>query len=232
MWYIRWAIDRTLRSERSLLILPTGAGKSLCFFLPALILGGGAQAMRTASPGLTIVVSPLISLMEDQMSKLPVFLPGACFSSGISAVEVSKLTKSILDGFVRILFVSPERLCTPSFRFLISKIKNTRRQIASSSPQLSPVACLCVDEAHCLSQWSFNFRPSFLRIRREIRHIEPRAVIALTATATPEVEREIVEHLSIPTAVGVHRSPGRRYNLILGARRVQDMATKNEVCSC
>lgn len=187
--------------------------------------------MQTLSSGLTIVVSPLISLMEDQMAKLPVFLPGACFSSGISAVEVSKLTKSILDGFVRILFVSPERLCTPSFRFLINKLKDTRRRTASPSQQ-SPVACLCVDEAHCLSQWSFNFRPSFLRIRREIRHMEPRAVIALTATATPEVEREIIHHLSIPATAGVHRSPGTRYNLMLGARRVKEPGSKNEVCFC
>lgn len=202
------------------MILPTGGGKSLCFFLPAVILGGGSSAVACGSAGLTIVVSPLISLMEDQLSKLPVYAPGACFSRGISAVQVSRLTQSILNGFVRILFVSPERLCTPAFRHLIKKLKYERP---------SPVACFCVDEAHCLSQWSFNFRPSFLRIKRELKHIEPRSVIALTATATPDVEQEILEHLSIPPVGGVHRSPAKRYNLTIDAMMMTDLADKNEV---
>lgn len=103
-------MNRTLEGKRSLMILPTGAGKSLCFFLPAVILGGGATTVTSGTAGLTIVVSPLISLMEDQLRKLPVYSPGACFSRNISAVEVSKLTISIINGFVRVLFVSPERL--------------------------------------------------------------------------------------------------------------------------
>lgn len=92
------------------MILPTGGGKSLSFFLPAIVLGGGASSAAMGTSGLTIVVSPLISLMEDQIMKLPVYAPGACFSRGMSAIEVSKMTESILNGFLRILFVSPERL--------------------------------------------------------------------------------------------------------------------------
>lgn len=92
-----------------------------------------------------------------------------------------------------------------------------------------PIACVCVDEAHCLSQWSFNFRPSFLRIKRELKYIEPQAVIALTATATPDVEMEILEHLSIPAGIGVQRSPAKRYNLIVNANILNDRDEKNEV---
>jgi ATP-dependent DNA helicase Q4 len=235
----RWAIDRTLSGLSSLLVLPTGAGKSLCFFLPALILGGGAQAAKDNTSGLTIVVSPLISLMQDQLRKLPVHLPGACFSSGMSAVEGSNLTCAILNGLVRILFVSPERLCTQSFRNLIKTLKRRKQESWLTSNRAirdgktpitidNPVALLCVDEAHCLSQWSFNFRPSFLRIRREIMFIRPRAVIALTATATPDVQRDIAYHLSISND-GIFTTPPARYNLSLNVSIISDTLSKNEV---
>jgi ATP-dependent DNA helicase Q4 len=237
---IRWAIDRALAGLNSLLVLPTGAGKSLCFFLPAVILGGGAAAARTQSSGLTIVVSPLISLMQDQLRKLPVYLPGACFTAGMSAVEGSALTCALIAGLVRILFVSPERLCTQSFRNLIRTMKRKRKE-AYEQLRLSgrpvegvdyyerPVALLCVDEAHCLSQWSFNFRPSFLRIKREISFIAPRAVIALTATASPGVQKDIAHHLDIPLDTGLYTCPPARYNLSLNVVVSEDSRLKNEV---
>jgi ATP-dependent DNA helicase Q4 len=224
-----WAIDRVLSGKNSLLVVPTGSGKSLTFFLPALILGGGARAVLPGGdPGLTIVVSPLISIMNDQLMRLPVHLPGAIFSSGLTAVENANLTSAILNGFLRILFVSPERLCTASFRNLMRLLRRKRQETRATNAQ-RPVALLCVDEAHCLSQWSFNFRPSFLRIKREIAHIAPRAVLALTATASAAVQRDIMDHLGIPSD-GLCTHPPARYNLKLSAAKTSDdTISRNEV---
>lgn len=210
-------------------MIPTGSGKSLSFFLPALILGGGARAaLPGGDPGLTIVVSPLISIMNDQLMRLPVHLPGAIFSSGMTAVESANLTFAILSGMLRILFVSPERLCTASFRNLMRLLKRKRRELGSPNAD-RPVALFCVDEAHCLSQWSFNFRPSFLRIKREISYINPRAVLALTATASATVQKDIMSHLGIVDD-GVYALPPARYNLSLAAKRTDHNAeARNEV---
>lgn len=192
-----WAINRCLQGKKSLLVLPTGAGKSISFLLPTYEL---AESLK----GLTIVVSPLISLMHDMMKKLPPELPGACFGGGATAIEISCMSSAILKGRVRVLFVSPERLCTRSFRNLMDTLRQVRAQSWSAISHRmvdqcpSGVALVCVDEAHCLSQWSFNFRPSFLRIKREISIISPRAVLALTATASPKVQRDIMAYLDIP----------------------------------
>lgn len=102
-------------------------------------------------------------------------------------------------------------------------------KMKDSGKSTNPVALLCVDEAHCLSQWSFNFRPSFLRIKRELKYIEPQSVLALTATASPGVEKDILEHLSIPSQEGVFRSPCTRHNLLLRAQYVSALESKNEV---
>ena len=191
----RWAIERCVAGHRSLLVLPTGAGKSLCYMLPALL-----------SDGLTIVVSPLISLMRDQLRKLPLEVPGACLSGGLTAHEATRISTAVLRGHVKVLFVSPERLCTPSFRNLINMIQRTRSEphhlVGTTNTNRnhngqSAVSLLCIDEAHCLSQWSYNFRPSFLRIRREVAHIRPAAILALTATANSHIQRDVMQHLSI-----------------------------------
>ena len=98
-------------------------GKSLCYALPASML-----------PGLTLIVSPLISLMQDQLKKLPLELPGACFSGGMSAHQVSQLCVSVLQGHVKVLYVSPERLCTQSFRNLIRALRNQESQVQLYDP--------------------------------------------------------------------------------------------------
>ena len=182
----RWATERALKGLNSLLVMPTGAGKSLCYMLPAAML-----------PGLTIVVSPLIALMQDQMKRLPVSLPGACFSGGMSTHQASNLCAAVLDGHVKVLYVSPERLCTQSFRQLIRALRNRSNYGTDRDRDRFSVSLVCVDEAHCLSQWSYNFRPAFLRIRREIDFIQPRATLALTATASPMVQRDIMTNLHI-----------------------------------
>mmetsp|Transcript_16769 Transcript_16769/g.37217 ORF Transcript_16769/g.37217 Transcript_16769/m.37217 type:complete len:193 (+) Transcript_16769:283-861(+) len=132
-----------------------------------------------ALPRLTVVVSPLVALMNDQMRKLPVQLPGACLSGALSAQQVMATSDAVLRGLVKVLFVSPERLCTPSFRRLLTLLQQqTDYQYNGGSSSVSgggrrAVSLLCVDEAHCLSQWSFNFRPAFLRILPSGRSCSP-----------------------------------------------------------
>lgn len=205
-----WAVRRVLQGERSLLVLPTGSGKSMCFLLPTLL--------AARHHGLTIVVSPLVALMRDQMRRMPLELPAACLSGGLSAGEIAEIASSILSGYTRLLYVSPERLCSPSFRSLVSRIQS------SSSVG---IGLLCVDEAHCLSQWSFNFRPSFLRVKRELVRMKPRAVLALTATAPPDVRDDIREHLEIPSE-GVLACPPMRSNLSLHAMHIGDETDRRE----
>lgn len=165
-----------------------------------------------ALPGLTLVVSPLVALMQDQQRKLPFGLPGACLSGSLTAqqiMEVSvctvcwifivliicmiyvctvQISEAVLKGHIRVLYVSPERLCTPAFRRLISLLKQQQHYSSPHTQHAAVVSLMCVDEAHCLSQWSYNFRPAFLRIRREIQFIQPASVLALTATATPRIQ--------------------------------------------
>ena len=212
----RWAMQRCLDGASSMLVMPTGAGKSLCYMLPASEL-----------PGLTLVVCPLISLMQDQLKKLPVELPGASLSGSPTAFESAQISQALLQGRIRVLFVSPERLCTPSFRSLMQMLNDSARE-RTGDPNASGVSLLCVDEAHCLSQWSYNFRPSFLRIRREIRQLRPRAVLALTATAPPHIQREVMAHLGIDPTEGLMALPPRRHNLELSGRIVNGDEMKHE----
>ena len=155
------------------------------------------------------------------MKKLPLELPGACLSGKLTAFETASTVKAILAGQIKVLFVSPERLCAPSFRHLIRTLRQQQQQQQPEGQHCSEsvVGLLCVDEAHCLSQWSYNFRPSFLRIRREIMFIRPRAVLALTATANSSIQKDIMQHLEIAHAdEGVLFLPNRRSNLKLLAR--------------
>ena len=206
-----WAIDRTISGKNSLLVMPTGAGKSLCYMMPAASL-----------PGLTIVVSPLIALMHDQLRKLPVQLPGACLSGDVSTHKVSKITMDVLNGLIKVLYVSPERLSSPSFRKLIQTLNSSNQKCTKA------VSLICIDEAHCLSQWSHNFRPSFLRIHREIKFIDPHATLALTATAPPGMQRDIMRYLDIQEE-GLKSMPPRRDNLTFFANIVNNDEDRMQV---
>jgi len=180
-----WAIDRCLSHKRSLLVAPTGQGKSLCYALPAAI-----------SDGLCLVVSPLISLMQDQLRQLPPKIPAATLSGSITCAQMALIVDDILRGRIKVLFVSPERLASAAFRRLIRPTFNPEtRQYERRFPEVS---LLCVDEAHCLSQWGHNFRPSYLRVRSLMSLIQPKSVLALTATAGPMVVRDICNTLCIP----------------------------------
>jgi replicative superfamily II helicase len=190
----RAIIERVLDGQNTLAVMPTGSGKSLAFLVPAALL-----------PGLVIVVSPLLSLMEDQVRKLPAPLPGGALTSTLSAPQAADLSDAVACGRIKILFVSPERFTSLSFARLMETLRKT-------SPLFNPLSLVCVDEAHCLSQWSYNFRPAFLRIRRSIIQLKPQSVLALTATASPSVRCDIAENLGIAESNFV-TTPMERTNL-------------------
>lgn len=141
------AIMRILSGCSTLVVQSTGAGKSLCYQLPAYLF-----AQR--SPAITIVISPLVSLMEDQVVNLPSFVKGACLHSGQTEGNRQKTLQALQSGSVHILLLSPESVVSGGPFGLATLLRTC----------LPPVAFVCIDEAHCVSQWSHNFRPSYLRI--------------------------------------------------------------------
>ena len=173
-------IEAVLAGRDALALLPTGGGKSVCFQVPAL-----------ARPGLCVVVTPLIALMRDQVENLRQRgLKAEAVYAGMSHQEIDQALDNCVYGReVKFLYVSPERLLTDLFRARVARMS---------------VGLLAVDEAHCLSQWGYDFRPPYLRIA-ELRALLPPAVpcIALTATATAQVRQDIVEKLIFRPGYGV-----------------------------
>jgi ATP-dependent DNA helicase RecQ len=158
-------VRAVLQGRDALGILPTGGGKSVCFQLPAFLL-----------PGIVLVVSPLISLMEDQMGRARKDGLRADFLSSATPPDQRQgVLNRALSGDTDLLLVAPERFLVPAFRQLLPRL---------------PVSLLAVDEAHCISHWGHDFRPAYLRIG-ELRQLLPVPVLALTATATPRVREEI-----------------------------------------
>ncbi|XP_057421269.1 ATP-dependent DNA helicase Q-like 5 isoform X2 [Lotus japonicus] len=169
------AIKMVLAGKSTMLILPTGAGKSLCYQLPAMIL-----------PGITLVVSPLVALIIDQLKQLPSCIRGALISSTQTLEEASETLVQLREGAIKVLFVSPERFLNEEFLSTIS---------AGSA-----VSLVVIDEAHCISEWSHNFRPSFMRLRASLLHkrLNVGSVLAMTATATTTTLDAIISALDIP----------------------------------
>jgi len=166
------AVAAVAAKRDTLVVLPTGGGKSLCYQVPALML-----------PGLTVVISPLISLMKDQVDALEARgLPAAFINSTLSSSEVADRLSRAERGTLKMLYVAPERF-----------------DFGSAAERLSAmgVSLLAVDEAHCISEWGHDFRPSYLRVGQVRERLGAPPTIALTATATPEVRRDIVRQLGL-----------------------------------
>lgn len=166
-------IDSILDGKDVLGIMPTGAGKSLCFQVPAI-----------AFPGITLVVSPLISLMKDQVQALVANgIQAAFINSTLSHAQTVKAIENARNGRYKIIYVAPERLDIPEFLEFSQK---------------ADISMVTVDEAHCVSQWGQNFRPSYLKIREFVEKLPKRPVIsAFTATATSEVKEDIIRLLNL-----------------------------------
>jgi len=190
------AIMRILAGQSSLVLLATGTGKSLIYQLPALLY-------REKSTCITLVVSPLVSLMEDQVTGLPPFLKAAALHYNMTASQKEKVVEQVKSGKLHFLLVSPEAVAGGGGAF------------GSLLPNLPPIAFVCIDEAHCVSHWSHNFRPSYLRLSKIIREkLGVKTILGLTATAPESLTRSVCEHLGVPDN-GVIRGPLLPGNLTL-----------------
>lgn len=189
-------IVRTALEGRDVLaILPTGGGKSVCFQVPAMI-----------RPGIAIVVTPLIALMKDQVQNLTDRgIRALCINAGMGRREVDNALNNALYGDFKFLYVSPERLGTRLFQSYVQEMN---------------VSYIVVDEAHCISQWGYDFRPDYLQIGR-LRELVDAPVIALTATATPQVADDIMERLGFQEKCLI-KSGFERPNLSYIVRRTED----------
>ena len=165
-------VDAVIKGHDTLALLPTGGGKSVCFQVPALL-----------KEGICVVVSPLVALMKDQVENLnQKGIPAIAVYAGMGKREIDILLDNCVYGNIKFLYLSPERLLSDMVRTRISYMK---------------VNLIAVDEAHCISQWGYDFRPPYLRIK-ELREIHPKApVLALTATATPQVREDIIAKLAL-----------------------------------
>ena len=169
----REAIEGLLESRRLLLVAPTGGGKSLCYQLPALML-----------PGTTVVVSPLIALMRDQVDALERLGISATFlASTLDGAEMARRLDKLESGALQMIYVAPERLVFARFREILRRIE---------------CPLFAIDEAHCISEWGHDFRPEYLEIGRVLGEHPDARVLACTATATPYVRDEIITRLSLP----------------------------------
>ncbi len=171
----REVIEKILAARHTLAVLPTGLGKSLCYQLAAQML-----------PGVTLVISPLIALMQDQIDSLSErgFADATSITSALDPAEVGARLAGIERGRYRLIYVAPERFDSPRFQQIMRRLE---------------VSLLVIDEAHCISQWGHDFRPHYRNLLDRLPELRQATVLAVTATATPDVQKEIVETLRLPS---------------------------------
>lgn len=171
-------IDQILQARSSAAVFPTGSGKSLCYQLPALLL-----------PGLTLVVSPLLALMKDQIDSLSLKgIKAARLDSTLTNDEYQQTMRDVRNGLIKILYVAPERFMNERFRGAMAGIN---------------ISLFAVDEAHCISEWGHNFRPDYLKLPIFAKTLGAKVVLALTATATPQVLLDIQRSFEVDPACAV-----------------------------
>lgn len=171
-------LGHLLAGKSAAAVFPTGSGKSLCYQLPALLL-----------PGLTVVVSPLIALMKDQLDRLQQLgIAAARMDSTLDAQQSADVMRSLREGQLRILYVAPERFNNERFREAIKRVR---------------ISLFAVDEAHCISEWGHNFRPDYLKLARLAKEYRAERVLALTATATPQVLADVCRGFNIQAECAV-----------------------------
>ena len=193
-------INHLVNGGNTFVLMPTGGGKSLCYQLPALVMEGTA-----------IVISPLIALMKNQVDAIRGFVSGnegiAHFlNSSLNKAQIAEVRNDLLSGATKLLYVAPESLTKAENIAMLKEIK---------------ISFYAIDEAHCISEWGHDFRPEYRRIRNIIDEIENAPVIALTATATPKVQSDILKNLGIPDAT-VFKSSFNRPNLYYEIRDKSD----------
>jgi ATP-dependent DNA helicase RecQ len=195
-------IDSVIKGEDTFVIMPTGGGKSLCYQLPALML-----------PGVTIIISPLIALMKNQVDQLRSFGTeniAHFLNSSLSKGDITKVKKDVSSGDTKLLYIAPETL----------KKEETIEFLKSIN-----ISFVAVDEAHCISEWGHDFRPEYRRIKQMIKEIKDVPMMALTATATPKVQQDIQKNLQMGDAL-VYKSSFNRTNLYY---EVRPKGKKNDV---
>jgi len=169
------ALQHVLQGHDALVVMPTGAGKSLIYQLSALLMDGTA-----------IVFSPLIALMKDQVDGMNKRgIPATFINSSLSPDEQNQRQRGLVQGKYKLVLIAPERLRSPNFRAALAS---------------APISMLVLDEAHCLSQWGHDFRPDYLNIAALRPQLQPKLTLALTATATPRTQNGIIEQLNMPEA--------------------------------
>ena len=190
-----------LAGNDSMVIMPTGGGKSMCYQLPALL-----------SEGVAIVISPLIALMKNQVDALRGFSDNDSIAhvlnSSLSKTQATQVKEDITNGKTKLLYVAPESLIKEENIAFFNKNK---------------ISFFAIDEAHCISEWGHDFRPEYRKLRQIINNIAPAPVIALTATATPKVRLDIMKNLRIENAK-LYLDSFNRKNLFYEIRPKQDIA--------
>jgi len=191
-------IRNTIEGRNSFVLMPTGAGKSLCYQLPAIVM-----------PGTAIVISPLIALMKNQVDQMLAFGINAQFlNSSLSRAEINRVKAEVINGSVKLLYIAPESL---------------NKQENLNFLQQANISFVAIDEAHCISEWGHDFRPEYRKIRTIIETIDAKLpIIALTATATPKVQQDIQKTLNLEDAT-VFKTSFNRKNLYYEIRSKKDI---------
>ncbi|KAK3988383.1 P-loop containing nucleoside triphosphate hydrolase protein [Cladorrhinum sp. PSN332] len=204
------AIEALLRDKNALVVFPTGAGKSLCYQIPAIAFPELDKADGSRLPqeaGITIVVSPLNSLIKDQVDTLKrKGIAAENIDSTRSAQEIRQIYASMAKSELQLVYCGPERLASQEFFDSLSRVPGGIRLVA-------------VDEAHCVSEWGHSFRPDYLKVARFVDEIKADRVICLTATATPRVAEDICHNFKINPS-NVFKTSPYRSNLELHAKRI------------